>query len=121
MNLSDRMQHLIEDPGSPCHLGLLGPYFTKRFAFRVRFASLRLSSFLNPFDPDRGPCLALGCAPFLRVPLLASRQGIRFSPRSRTYLCSLTLDVSHRYLQARRSAEKHLADVWGTDQSGTAL
>lgn len=76
---------------------------------------------LNAFDPDRGPCLARGCARFLRVPLLASHQGIRFSPCSQTSLCSPTLDVSHRYLQARWSAEEHLADVCGKVQSGTTL
>jgi len=46
MNLTDRMQHLIEDPGSPCHLDLLGPYFTKRFAFRIADLVLHVDALL---------------------------------------------------------------------------
>jgi hypothetical protein len=48
LNLADRMEHLIEGPESPCQLDLLAPYFSRRFAFRVRFVTLSITSFADP-------------------------------------------------------------------------
>ncbi|KAI9512137.1 hypothetical protein F5148DRAFT_1280053 [Russula earlei] len=34
-NISDRIQHLIADPGSPCQLDFYKPYFARRFALQM--------------------------------------------------------------------------------------
>jgi hypothetical protein len=94
MNLEDRMQHLIEDQGTPCQLNLLGPYFAKRFAFQVCFpAFLSLDRFSinpGPFSPARRPGLELGCARPFHLPLLASHQGICLSQSPFAHLPVLT-------------------------------
>ncbi|KAH9982015.1 hypothetical protein BJV74DRAFT_989202 [Russula compacta] len=35
MNIHDRLQHLIGDPGTPCHLDVYDSYFAKRLAFQI--------------------------------------------------------------------------------------
>ena len=78
-NISNRLQHIIEGPDSPCHLELYGPYFARRTSLQVWFESL------YPAAPpqsalDCGPCLALGCPCYFRYPLVAPLQGIRLPP-----------------------------------------
>ncbi|KAI0289663.1 hypothetical protein BC826DRAFT_1106893 [Russula brevipes] len=34
-NISDRLRHVIANPGTPCQLDLYRPYFAKRFAFQI--------------------------------------------------------------------------------------
>jgi len=35
MNISDRLQHLIRNPATPCHLDLYEPYFTRRTSLQI--------------------------------------------------------------------------------------
>ena len=40
INISDRLQHLVENPDTPCHFDLYRPYFTRRTSLQVRFTKI---------------------------------------------------------------------------------
>ena len=80
-NIRDRMFHLIEKPGTPCHIDLYSQYFVRRFALQVcsvYYVSLFFSYFLRSLACRSR--IARGRALDLYVPLLASVQGLSLTP-----------------------------------------
>ena len=49
-NIRDRVYHLIENAGTPCHIDLYSQYFVRRFALQVRLVYYVLSLFLTFFS-----------------------------------------------------------------------
>jgi len=118
MNIQTRMQQLIEGPDSPCQLKLLGPYFTKRFSLQVCFVMSCLSTFsstLMRFSQVADLVLhwdALFLSTYLSWRLY--KVCVCLSHVSRVPFYLPLSDVPYSYFQARWSAERRLADVWGT-------
>lgn len=79
MNISDRLQNLIQNPDTPCHFDLYQPYFTKRTSLQVWITKIIIPPLFLSLLLARGPCLALGCASYIPHTLLAPLQSIHFS------------------------------------------
>ena len=79
-NIRDRMFHLIENAGTPCHIDLYSQYFARIFALQVRFMYylIYFSYILRSLACRLS--IACGCAFHLNLPLLASVQGLSLTP-----------------------------------------
>lgn len=115
MNIHDRLQHLIGDPGTPCHLDVYGSYFAKRLSLQVCLASLYLTAVLNLLPRLR----ILSCTGMLSSflptsPGACTRYSFISLTTRRHLVYSPMLEIPHPYFHARWPAKRYLADVCST-------
>lgn len=121
MNISDRLQHLIQNQDTPCHFDLYERYFTRRTSLQVW--STKIISYYSSVYFQIADLVLHWDA--LIISLILSwrlyKVFVSLPHHSRTSLCSRIPGLSQAYIQARWSVERHLADVCGMVLLGTLL